>query len=119
MATLRLVAVREPAHRSLPGSQGYTWSPMATRKKRERLRVAVSLAGEEAEIIARAAAGAKLRPTTWAKQALLRAAERSEAVVVARAAKLMKQIEEGVPGGREHGAGVAQHRREGWSRGRR
>jgi hypothetical protein len=92
---------------------------MATRKKPERLRVAVSLAGDEAATIARAAAGAKLRPTTWAKQALLQAAERSEAVVVARAAKLMRQIEDGIPGGREHSAGVDQHRREGWSRGRR
>lgn len=70
-----------------------------------RLRVAVSLAGEEAATIARAAAGARLRPTTWARQALLLAAERSEAVVTARAVKLMKQIEEGIPGGREHAAG--------------
>lgn len=92
---------------------------MATTKKKGRLRVAVSLAGEEAAIIARAAAGAKLRPTTWARQALLRAAERSEPVVAERAAKLMKQIEEGIPGGRAHAGEVEQHRREGWSRGRR
>jgi hypothetical protein len=92
---------------------------MATSKKRERLRVAVSLDGEEAALIARAAAGARLRPSTWARQALLRAAERSDAVVTARAAKLMKQIEAGVPGGAEHAASVEEHRREGWSRGRR
>jgi hypothetical protein len=92
---------------------------MATRKKAQRLRIAVSLAGHEAELIANAAAGAKLRPTTWARQALLRAAERSEAVVAERAASLMKQIQEGIPGGREHAEQVERHRKEGFSRGRR
>jgi hypothetical protein len=92
---------------------------MATRKKAARLRIAVSLAGDEAAMIARAAAGAKLRPTTWARQALLRAAERSDPIVAERAARLMAQIEAGIPGGREHAAGVEKHRREGWSRGRR
>lgn len=98
---------------------GYNWQPMATRKKASRLRVAVSLGGDEAALIARAAAGARLKPSTWARQALLRAAERSEPVVAARAAELMKRIEAGVPAGREHAEAVAEHRREGWGRGRR
>ncbi len=98
--------------------QGYDWSPMATRKSPSRLRIAVSLAGDEAAMIARAAAGAKLRPTTWARQALLRAAERSEPIVAERAARLMAQLEKGVPGGRGHAASVETHRRGGWSRGR-
>jgi hypothetical protein len=92
---------------------------MATKRKIGRLRVAVSLAGDEAALIARAAAGAKLRPSTWARQALLRAAERSEPIVAERAARLMAQLEKGIPGGREHAEGVAAHRRDGWSRGRR
>jgi hypothetical protein len=92
---------------------------MATSKKPARLRIAVSLAGAEAALIARAAEGAHLRPTTWARQALLRAAERSEPVVAARAARLMKQLEEGIPGGKGHAAAVEAHRREGWNRGRR
>jgi hypothetical protein len=92
---------------------------MATRKKSARLRIAVSLAGDEAAMIARAAAGAKLRPTTWARQALLRAAERSEPIVAERAARLVAQIEKGIHGGSEHAAAVAAHRREGWTRGRR
>lgn len=100
---------------------GYNWQPMATRRKvgPARLRVAVSLAGDEAALIARAAAAARLRPSTWARQALLRAAERSEPAVAERAARLIARLERGIPAGREHGAAVAAHRGEGWGRGRR
>lgn len=97
---------------------GYHWVRMAT-IKRDRMRVALTLTGVEAVAVARAAEGAGLKPATWARAAVLKAAERSEAVVVARAERLLKELAAGLPGGKAHSAGVAKHRREGWDRGRR
>jgi hypothetical protein len=85
----------------------------------KRQRLPVTLSSEEWATLTRAAAGAGLKPATWARVALLRAAERSEAVVVARADRLIAQLEAGLPGGRAHAAAVRTQRREGWTRGRR
>jgi hypothetical protein len=101
-----------------PTARRYNLQVMATGSKPARLRIAVSLAGDEAAMIARAAAGARQRPTTWARQALLKAAERPEPIVAEGAARLMTQ-QKRIPGGRERAALVEGHRREGWSRDRR
>jgi hypothetical protein len=85
----------------------------------KRQRLPVTLSAGEWETICRAAGGAGLKPATWARAALLRAAERSEAVVVARAGRLIAELEVGLPGGAAHAAAVRKHRREGWYRGRR
>lgn len=91
---------------------------MAAGRKPARLRIEVRLAADEAAMIARAAAGARQRPTTWARQALLEAAERPEPIVSEGAARLTR-VERRIPGGRERAALVEGHRREGWSRDRR
>jgi len=85
----------------------------------KRQRLPVTLSAEEWATICRAAGGAGLKPATWARVALLRAAERSEAVVVERAGRLIAEIEAGLPGGAAHAAAVRKHRRDGWTRGRR
>jgi DNA repair photolyase len=89
---------------------------MATTKS-TRTRLPVTLTPEEADLVARAAGGARLAPSTWARAELVKAAERSAPVVTARAERLAKDIEAGIPGGREHAATVSKHRR-GWARGR-
>ena len=91
---------------------------MATTKNDARLRVAVTLDGDEAAAIARAARAAGLRPATWARAALLKAAEHAEPVVTARAERLLRELENAV-GGKAHAAELTQHQREGWARGRR
>lgn len=81
------------------------------------MRLAVTLDATEAAEIARAAGN--MKPATWARLRLLEAAERSEAAVTARAERLVRELEAGVPGARAHAAAVASARRDGWRRGRR
>ncbi len=83
----------------------------------KRVRLAVTLDEREAAAIARAAG--TMKPSTWARLRLLEAAERSEAAVSARAERLLRELEAGLPGGAAHAGAVAAARRDGWRRGRR
>lgn len=87
--------------------------------KTNRARLPLTLTDEEAASVFRAAKGAGLKPATWARAEVLKAAARAEPAVVARAQELLKAIEKGVPGGKRHADEVERHRREGWARGRR